>query len=135
MPILTWNQDLDVGVRAMNDQHSILMDTQNELRLAIIRGQGREQVAEIFDRLIEFTRMHFWSEEQLLEQVNYPQLEEHRASHHRMLAEMMQRAHTMLYGEGSNGRQLLLYLRNSYLGHMEHEDRDYGHYLNEKGIN
>ena len=68
MTLLTWNHACTVGVRAMDDQHGILMDTMNELRLAAVRGSGREQVSEVLDRLIEFTRMHFWSEEQLLEQ-------------------------------------------------------------------
>ena len=78
--LLTWNRACTVGVRAMDDQHGILMDTLNELRLAAVRGSGREQVSEVLDRLIEFTRMHFWSEEQLLEQYGFPSLAEHRRS-------------------------------------------------------
>lgn len=135
MPLLTWNHDLDVGVRAMDDQHSILLETINELRLAVVRGHGREQIAEVFDRLIEFTRMHFWSEEQLLEQAHYARLEEHRAAHHRLLAEMLQRAHIFQYGAGVDSHHLLLFLSNSYMEHMEGVDRDYGVHLNKMGIN
>ena len=61
--LLTWNHTCSVGVRAMDDQHGILMDIMNELRQALVRGSGREQLSELLDRLIEFTRMHFWSEE------------------------------------------------------------------------
>ena len=31
----------------MDDQHAILMDELNELRLAVVRGSGREQVASL----------------------------------------------------------------------------------------
>jgi hemerythrin len=62
------------------------MDTMNELRLALVRGGGREKISELLDRLIEFTRMHFWSEEQLMEQTGFPGLADHRAEYHRMLA-------------------------------------------------
>src|ERR1035437_5579197 len=82
---LTWNHACTVGVRALDDQHGILMDTMNELRLALVRGAGREQVSEVLDRLIEFTRMHFSSEEQLLEQHGFPALQAHRAEHQRLL--------------------------------------------------
>jgi hemerythrin-like metal-binding protein len=133
--LLTWEHTCAVGVRAMDDQHGILMDTVNELRLALMHGCGREQLSEVLDRLIEFTRMHFWSEEQLMEQTGFPGLDEHRAEHHRMLAEMLQAAHRVQYGESVLMRPLLCSLRNGYMDHIEQLDRKYGPWLNERGIN
>ena len=49
--LLTWNHSCTVGVRAMDDQHGILMDAMNELRQAVVHGCGREQVSELLDRL------------------------------------------------------------------------------------
>ena len=43
MSLLTWNHASSVGVRALDDQHGILMDTTNELRLTLLHGGGREQ--------------------------------------------------------------------------------------------
>jgi len=43
--LLTWNHTCSVGVKAMDDQHGILMDTINELRLALVHGGGRDQVS------------------------------------------------------------------------------------------
>jgi hemerythrin len=110
----------------MDDQHGILMDTMNELRLAMVRGSGREQVSELLDRLIEFTRMHFWSEEQLMEQTGYPGLAEHRAEHHTMLAQILQSTHRVQYGEGVKMRPLLRFLREWFTEHIEGLDREYG---------
>lgn len=118
----------------MDDQHGILMDTVNELRQALAHGSGREQVSEILDRLIEFTRMHFWSEEQLMDQAAFPGLDEHRAEHHRLLAEMMQSAHLLQYGHAAQTGQLLSTLRDGYLEHIENLDRQYGPWLNERGV-
>ena len=55
MSLITRNHACTVGVRAMDDQHGILMDTTNELRLAVVHGAGREQISELLDRMIEFT--------------------------------------------------------------------------------
>jgi len=132
--LLTWSHARTVGVRAMDDQHGILMDTLNELRLAVVRGLGREKVSEVLDRLIEFTRMHFWSEEQLMERSGFPGLAEHRAEHHRMLARMLQSAHRVQYGEGVRMRPLLCSLRDEYLHHIEELDRQYGPWLNERNF-
>ena len=134
MTLLTWNHGCTVGVRAMDDQHGILMDTMNELRLAMVRGSCREQVSELLDRLIEFTRMHFWSEEQLMELTGYPGLAEHRAEHHSMLAQILQSAHRVQYGEGVEMNPLLHRLRDAYMEHTEGIDQEYGPWLNERGV-
>src|ERR1035437_3102583 len=131
---LTWNHACTVGVRALDDQHGILMDTMNELRLAAVRGTGREQVSEVLDRLIEFTRMHFWSEEQLLEQYVYPALAEHRTEHQRLLAQILQSSHRAQHGEKMQMRPLLCFLREAYAEHIEGMDREYGSWLNERGV-
>jgi hemerythrin len=131
---LTWNHQCTVNVKAMDVQHNILMDTMNELRMATVRGAGREQLSEILDRLIEFTRMHFWSEEQLMEQAGFPGLAEHRAEHHSLLAQMLQSAHRVQYGEGVQMRPLLCLLRDGYVAHIEGLDRQYGPWLNEHGV-
>jgi hemerythrin len=132
--LLTWNHAYTVGVRAMDDQHGILMDTMNELCLAVARGSGREQVSEVLDRLIEFTRMHFWSEERLLEQRGFPGLASHRSEHQRMLAQILQSAHCAQHGEQMQMRPLLRFLRESYAEHNEGMDQEYGRWLNERGV-
>ena len=132
--LLTWSCASTVGVRAMDDQHGILMDTMNELRLAAVRGSGRELVSEVLDRLIEFTRMHFWSEEQLLEEYRFPGLAEHRKLHHTILAQILESAHRLQYGEGVEMQSLLCYLRDWFLQHIEESDHQYGPWLNERGI-
>jgi hypothetical protein len=40
----------------------------------------------------------------------------------------------MQYGEGGRTHEMLEYLRDSYLDHIEGHDIDYGLYLNERGI-
>jgi hemerythrin-like metal-binding protein len=132
--LLTWNHACTVGVRAMDDQHGILMDTMNDLRQALVRGSGREQLSELLDRLIDFTRMHFWSEEHLMEQSGFPGLEEHRAEHHSILEQMIESAHRVQYGEEVQMRPLLCSLREGLLDHIELMDRQYGPWLNEHGV-
>ncbi len=134
MTLLTLSHASTVGVRAMDDQHGILMDALNELRLAVVRGSGQERVSELLDRLIEFTRMHFWNEEQLMEKYGFPGLDEHRAEHQRILAQILQSAHRVQQSEEMRMRPLLCFLRESYAGHIEGMDQEYGPWLNERGV-
>jgi hemerythrin len=123
-----------VGVRALDDQHGILMDTMNELRLALVRGADREQMNELLTRLMEFMRMHFWSEEQLLEQTGFPGLAEHRAEHEKLLSQVRESAHRAQRNENVGMRPLLGFLRDWYIEHIEGMDQEYGSWLNDRGI-
>jgi len=134
MALLTWNHASSVGVMAMDDQHGILMDTLNELRLAVVHGSSKEVVSELMGRLIEFTRMHFWSEEQLMERFNFPGLDEHRAEHKRLLSQIQDSARKLLHGETVHMRPLLGFLRDGYQEHLEGPDQEYGPWLNERGV-
>jgi hemerythrin len=119
----------------MDDQHGILMDAMNELRLALLHGCGHEHVGQLLDQLIEFTRMHFASEERLMEQTGFPGLPEHRAEHQRLLTQILQSAHRLQYGEGVEMGSMLGFLRDWLIEHIEGLDQRYGPWLNERGIN
>jgi hemerythrin len=118
----------------MDDQHGILMDAINALRLALVRGAGRERISELLDEFIEFARMHFLSEEQLMEQTGFAGLQEHRADHHRMLAGILQAAHRLQYGEGVPLRPLLCGLHYGFVNHIETMDQKYAPWLHERGV-
>jgi hemerythrin len=118
----------------MDDQHGILMDAINEVRLALLRGSGRENISEQLDQLIEFMRMHFRCEEQLMEKAGFPGLEDHRAEHHKMLAEILQAAHRLQYGEALHLRPLLCRLHDGFLEHIENLDQQYGPLMNQHGV-
>jgi len=118
----------------MDDQHGILMDTLNELRLALVQGGDREQVSDGLKRLIEFSRLHFASEERLLEQHGFPRVSEHREAHQRLLSQIEGAAQRARHDDELHMRALLLFLRDWYLGHIEGLDKQYGTWLNERGV-
>ena len=134
MTLLTWNHACSVGVRAMDDQHGILMDTMNEVRLALVHGRGQDHVTELLDRLVDFTRMHFWSEEQLMENSAFPGLDQHREEHQRLLALLRAGVQRLQHGENTRMRPLLCALRDGYLAHIEGPDQQYGPWLNQQGV-
>ena len=134
MTLLTWSHACTVGVKAMDDQHGILMDTMNDLRLALVRGSGHQQVNSQLEQLIEFTRKHFQSEEHLLEQHGFPGLPEHRAAHERLLDQVREAVNRAEHSEDLEIQPLLGFLRTWYLDHIETVDRQYGPWLNARGV-
>lgn len=118
----------------MDEQHAVLMDTLNEIRLALVRGHGREQVSDALNRLIEFTRMHFASEEQLLESHGYPGVSAHRDAHRKLLGQIEETALRTQFNDDLRIKPMLLFLRDWYMTHLEDFDSQYGAWLNARGI-
>lgn len=118
----------------MDEQHAVLMDTLNDIRLALVRGQGRDQVIQGLKRLIEFTRMHFASEEQLLEIHDFPGAAQHREEHQKLLGQIEDATLRTQHNDEVHLKSMLLFLRNWYMEHMESMDRQYGVWLNSRGI-
>jgi hemerythrin len=118
----------------MDEQHAVIMDTLNDIRLALVRGQGREQVSEGMNRLIDFTRMHFASEEQLLEKQGFPGVAEHRDAHQKLLGQIEEAALRTQHNDDVHIRSTLLFLRDWYMNHIEGLDSQYGAWLNARGI-
>jgi hemerythrin len=132
--LLTWSHSCSVGVQAMDDQHGILMDTMNELHSALARGCERKQVDEHLKRLVEFSRLHFVCEEQLLERHAFPGLAVHREAHQDLLRQIKETVEKVEHTEGVEAHALLSFLRNWYSQHIEQLDQRYGPWLNERGI-
>ena len=118
----------------MDEQHAVLMETLNDIRLALVRGHGREQVSEALYRLIEFTRMHFASEEQLLVQQGFPGAAEHRDAHQKLLGQIEDAALRAHHHDELHMKAILVFLRDWYMSHIEGLDSRYGVWLNARGI-
>jgi hemerythrin len=132
--LLTWSHECIVGVQAMDDQHGILMDTLNELRHLLVRGADRRELSLQLERLIDFTQMHFQSEELLLQQQGFPGTDEHRTAHQRLLKRLYAALEQLNREEPVHFSALLEFLPAWYLEHVEELDQPYGNWLNEHGV-
>ena len=132
--LLTWSHECIVGVQAIDDQHGILMDTLNELRIMLLRGADRRGISVHLERLIDFTQMHFQSEECLLLQQGFPALPEHRSAHQLLLAKLHAALERINHDEALHITTLLGFLPSWYLDHVEKLDQPCGVWLNEHGI-
>ncbi|WP_348264790.1 bacteriohemerythrin [Telmatobacter sp. DSM 110680] len=134
MTLLTWSHECIVGVQAMDDQHGILMDTLNELRVMLLHGGDRQCISLQLEHLIEFTQMHFQSEEQLLQREGFPGFEEHRTAHMHLLAKLYSALEQVNHDEALHFPSLLAFLPSWYMEHVEQLDQPYGVWLNDRGV-
>jgi len=128
--LLTWSEQYSVGVKTMDNQHIAMIDMLNELYEAMMEGNALGVTGPLLHKLVEYTKNHFSSEEQMLAACGYPDLQEHIAHHKQLIEEVNQ--HVADY-ERQNlfmPIPLLHFLRDWIATHIQKEDRSYGPWVN-----
>ena len=79
-----WQPEMDTHVQDMDTQHRLLFkigrDMEQLLRINCI-GVTDAQLLDIILQLRDFAGYHFYEEEKLMEEINYPKQKEHRQKH------------------------------------------------------
>lgn len=90
MSFVEWSEELSVGIPQVDGEHQNLVKCLNLLDEAIKKGKGTRIMGEILSQLVEYTVIHFESEEKLMRDSEYPGLVRHQ-SQHRQLVEKVER--------------------------------------------
>ena len=133
MALLTWESKYSVGVKAIDGQHSVLFDILNELHAAMMKGQARQVTGGLLTKLLDYTRDHFTSEEQMMAATHYPGLAKHHASHEALTKQVGEFMARYEHGESHINVELLNFLSGWLTNHIQHEDKEYGPWMNEHG--
>lgn len=132
---MTWTEKLAVGVKILDDDHKKLVGMVNELYDAIQSGHGKDSLGKILDGLVDYTKVHFGHEEQFFSQTGYPEAAAHKKQHSdltKQVADVQQK-----YKAGVNGTlslEVMNFLKNWLVNHIQGSDQKYGPFLNGKGI-
>lgn len=127
--LVRWQDDFSVGNNHIDEQHSILIDTINQLASAESLN-NHHAVQMIIDELASYAAFHFDFEERLMERGNYPHLDEHKCIHRaftQWVADL--RGQYITYGRHPLGESVLVYLRDWLSHHILGEDRRYQSFI------
>lgn len=69
-----WDESLSVGIDIIDEQHKMLIQRMDDLSRAVEIKQGAAEITEIIEFLIDYTNIHFSTEEQQMKEQNYPDL-------------------------------------------------------------
>jgi hemerythrin-like metal-binding protein len=75
-----WSDALSVGVKAIDDEHKVLLSVFNDL-VGISEKSSPRLGAAALKELFAYTRYHFGHEEELMEKFDYGDIDKHRQEH------------------------------------------------------
>jgi len=123
-----------VQVSRFDREHQMLFQTVNELHEALSKGQGKDVVGKVLDRLLDYTASHFVAEEAAMEKSGFPGLGSHRAEHRALVEQVLKFQNDFQLGKVGVAAALMPFLQNWLHDHIMQTDKKYGPFLNEKGI-
>ncbi len=133
MVLFEWSDELSVGIEVIDEQHRRLVGIINDLHAAMLRREGPEALAEIFGRLVAYTRQHFAYEEEFLDRHGYPETEAHRAQHVLLTQNVRELEAAFLEGKPNITVEVMEFLRDWLRHHIAVSDRRYATYLQKQG--
>ena len=77
------------AVTLIDQQHQELVSLLNRLNDAVKNNESREDIYRIIDDVIAFTRLHFATEEQLMIQSGYTEIEWHKDKHKELIQDAL----------------------------------------------
>ncbi len=124
--LLDWDPGYRIGVEVIDRQHRQLFDIGNRFHSAWRRQTRRVELCRIFDELLEYTGYHFAEEERLMQQIDYPELTQHRSDHAQLVQQVKQYRARIRSGTADAGRQALDFMKTWLHTHVLEADKDIG---------
>jgi len=134
MESLKWSEKYSVGVQEIDIQHRGLLDTINQIIDSIVKGNEWETTSRIVDSLINYAYHHFSTEERLMKQVGYSELDSHIELHLDFIKKISGFAQETAISNSELQREMLKYVTTWYSNHVLGIDRKYIACFSAKGI-
>ncbi len=122
-----------VGEKSIDAEHDLQMQLLDSLAQAIERGGELSPMKYILEQFIEFSDMHFLSEQLVMRLHGYPGYEPHLEEHTRLMKKVREVRSNLLQGENEPSLVLVQELRQWLMSHIAQEDAAFGLYLAKQG--
>jgi len=132
--LFDWKPEFSVGVQEIDQQHKKLVSLIGELHSAMKSGRGATVLNKILGDLVTYTRVHFDSEEKLMAMHGYPDLQAHKQEHADLTNKVEDFLGKVHSGAVSVTPEVLTFLKEWLVHHILHTDKNYGPFLNAKGV-
>ena len=134
MDYMTWTKDMSVGVKKFDEEHMALIKIINMLNTAITSKDPKSRLDEILANLASYTVTHFDHEEELMEKYGYPGYQEHKKQHSELTSQVNDYIARLKEGKASFSIELMSFLRDWLVNHINGSDKMYWEFFRSKGV-
>ncbi len=125
MSMVQWSDKYSVNIQEIDEQHKCIVNYINELYEALSRKENHDLVADVIQKLVEYTKIHFAVEETLMRIFHYEGYEQHKAIHDKLVQQALVFQGRYLAGDSRVGMELLMFLKEWLFTHINQVDMQY----------
>src|SRR5271169_6696022 len=123
---------LKIGEKTIDAEHDLQMQMLDSLSGSLERGGELSPAKYILEQFIEFSDMHFLSEQLVMRLHGYPGYESHLEQHTLLMKRVREIRDQVIRGEKGSSIQMIQELRDWLLSHIASEDVAFGEFLRKK---
>ena len=132
--LMEWSSDLSVGIRLIDEQHQVLLGLINELNAAMRARKSDAVLLSVVQRLKEYTVKHFGQEEEYFDRYGYPETTQHKTAHAKLVQQVLDFEAGLKSGKAKVTMEIMRFLKDWLINHIQGTDKRYSSFLNAKGI-
>jgi hemerythrin-like metal-binding protein len=123
-----WKAEYSVGVDAIDDQHKYLLNLIGRIDIATEDSDAAAIVEAIVD-VRRYAEIHFVEEEDLMREIEYPDLDNHKAMHQRFLEKANEFLDELEQNPLAVSAEISNYLSNWWTHHIKKTDAKFARHL------
>ena len=124
-----WKPEYSVQIPQIDAQHQRLFALAAELHAAMADGKGKAVLEQSLAQLVDYTKVHFAAEEELMGKYRYPQAVAHKAQHDQLTAQVVDLQKKFRAGNAGLTISLMVFLKNWLEQHIAGSDQQYSAYI------
>jgi hemerythrin len=129
--MVNWSNELNLGIKEVDDQHKYFLELVNELLVAMQEKKAHTIQEELIDKLIGYAFFHFTKEERILAKNNYPELESHKKQHENFVDKLEKFKIDVENNSLTLNIEMINFMSSWWQKHIRVSDKKYLPYINE----
>ena len=129
--LITWSDTFSCGIKLIDDQHKELVKLINKMfnHVSGNEAQEREYFNRVIQEAVEYVKIHFSTEERILEATRFSGYAEHKKVHDSFIHTVNENIKDLNSGKRLSLFSFSKFLKNWILSHIAVMDKQYFSYL------
>jgi len=123
--MIEWDEKYSVGVSTIDEEHKKFIDIINKAIVTKEHNDKPEEIREILYEMIKYALNHFATEEANMIKFNFPEYQSHRNEHLDFTDKTVSMINKVIKGDYNVANQILEYLKQWLVNHIQGSDRKY----------
>jgi len=125
--VVKWSEDFACGIKIVDDQHKGLLDLINDMFSHASGNDDEEQeyFKQVVEKAVDYVRIHFATEEKIMQQTKFVGYAEHKKAHESFILEVLDNARAFQKEKKINLEEFTGFLKGWVLTHVAIMDKQY----------